>query len=156
MSNIRSLLHDQRLLESGIAEIRSYAAGEPIIEEGSSERTLFLIRSGCVRVLERIQLEDLRQIKPGICDMADGDVFGELCLFESGPRLATVLAVEATEAVVFDADALMNHLDQNPEFGYRVLKELFALLACRLRQTDRRAGSLFAWGLKAHGIDQHL
>ena len=38
----------------------------------------------------------------------------------------------------------------------QVLKELFRVISSRLRQTDRRVGALFAWGLKVHGIDKHL
>ena len=156
MSNVQSLLRDPRFLESGIARLRCYDVGEPIIEEGSDERAVYLIRSGCVRVFERIELEDQRQIKPGICDLGEGEVFGELSLLESGPRLATVVTIEPTEVLVFDAELLVEYLDETPEFGYLLLKELFGVVTCRLRQTDRRLGSLFAWGLKAHGIDQHL
>jgi CRP-like cAMP-binding protein len=156
MSNTHSLLHDPRLLDSGIAQLRYYDSGEPIIQEGSPERAVFLILSGCVRVSELIQLEDRRQIKPGICDLSEGDVFGELGLLESGPRLATVRAIEPTEVLVFDAASLVDYLDGNPAFGYLLLKELFGVVTCRLRQTDRRLGSLLAWGLKAHGIDRHL
>ena len=156
MSNNHSLLHDPRLLDSGIAQLRHYDSGEPIIQKGSAERAVFLILSGCVRVSELIQLEDHRQIKPGICDLSEGDVFGELGLLESGPRLATVRAIEPTEVLVFDAASLVDYLDGHPAFGYLLLKELFGVVTCRLRQTDRRLGSLFAWGLKAHGIDRHL
>lgn len=156
MSNIHAILRDPRFVDAGIAERRRYGSTEPIIEEGSGERGVYVIESGCVRVLERIELEDSRHIQPGICDLFPGDVFGELSLFDSGPRLASVVAVEPCEVLEFDAIALGEYLDRHPEFGYGVLKELFMILSCRLRQTDRRLGSLFAWGLKAHGIDRHL
>lgn len=156
MPNTLSLMQDPRLIDSGIAEVRTYDSGEPIIQKGSDERAVFLIRSGYVRVSECIKLENCRQIKPGICDLSEGDVFGEMSLLESGPRLANVVAVEPTEVLMFDATSLLDYLDENPEFGYLLLKELFGVVTHRLRQTDRRLGTLFAWGLKAHGIDQHL
>lgn len=156
MSNIHVILRDPRFVDAGIAERRRYAPGDSIIEQDSTERGVYLIDSGCVRVLERIELEDRRHIQPGICDLGVGDVFGELSLFDSGPRLASVVAVEPCELLAFDAIALAEYLDKHPQFGYRVLKELFLILGFRLRQTDRRLGSLFAWGLKAHGIDRHL
>ena len=81
---------------------------------------------------------------------------GELSLFEAGPRLASVVAVQPCELLHFDAVALAGYLDAHPAFGYRLLKELFRILGDRLRQTDRRLGSLFAWGLKAHDIARHL
>ena len=156
MSNIHTILRDSRFIDAGIAMHRYYDGGVSVINEGSGEREIYVIESGCVRVHERIELEDRRHIQPGICDLGAGEVFGELSLYESGPRLATVTTVEPTEVLVFDAIALVEYLDSHPEFGYRVLKELFNILTCRLRQTDSRLGSLFAWGLKAHGIDRHL
>lgn len=156
MSGIQSILRDPRFVDAGIAENRSYASGEAIIAEGEEERGVYLIKSGAVRVMERIELEDRRHIRPGICDLGKDEIFGELSLFDAGPRLATVVAVEPCEVLEFDAVALADYLDRHPDFGYWVLKELFSILTCRLRQTDRRLGSLFAWGLKAHGIDRHL
>lgn len=156
MTNIHAILKDPRFVDAGIAERCHYDTGASIIEKGTEERGVFVIESGCVRVLERIALDDERHIQPGICDLAAGDVFGELSLFDTGPRLASVVAVEPCEVLAFDAIALAEYLDAHPDFGYPVLKELFLILSCRLRQTDRRLGSLFAWGLKAHGIDQHL
>lgn len=156
MSNIHVILRDPRFVEAGIADRRHYGPGATVIEEGSEERGVYVIESGCVRVFERIELDDSRHIQPGLCDLFAGDVFGELSLFESGPRLVSVVAVEPCELLEFDAIALGEYLDAHPAFGYPVLKELFTILGSRLRQTDRRLGSLFAWGLKAHGIDRHL
>ena len=65
-------------------------------------------------------------------------------------------APEPCELLVFDAEALSRYFETHPERGYVVLKDLFGVLNRRLRQADRRVGSLFAWGLKAHGIDRHL
>ena len=74
-----------------IAQRCHFDSGAQIIEKGSEERGVFVIESGCVRVLESIELDDSRHIQPGICDLHAGDVFGELSLFESGPRLAGAL-----------------------------------------------------------------
>jgi CRP-like cAMP-binding protein len=156
MSSVQSILSDPRFIEAGIAEMVYYGVGETIVEKGSEERGLYLIESGRVRVLERIELEGQRHIQPGICDLTVGEVFGELGLYEPGPRMASVVTVEPCEILEFDANALAAYLDDRPELGYQVLKELFNILTDRLRQTDRRMGSLFAWGLKAHGIDRHL
>lgn len=156
MPSIHIILRDPRFVEAGIAERRRYDPGETIVREGTEDRGVYVIESGCVRVQERIELEDSRHIRPGLCDLFADDVFGELSLFESGPRLASVVAVEACELLELDAIALGEYLDAHPTFGYPVLRELFLILSKRLRQTDRRLGSLFAWGLKAHGIDRHL
>jgi CRP-like cAMP-binding protein len=156
MSNIQSILSDPSLIETGIAERCRYEAGDVIIVEGSSDRSIYLIEEGAVRVSGRVELEDRRHIQPGLCDLGVGEIFGELSLFEAGPRTASVVAIEPCDLLVFDAEALAEHFDRYPEQGYRVLKSLFSLLNGRLRQADRRLEFLFAWGLKAHGIDRHL
>ena len=47
---------------------------------------MYLIQRGCVRVTERVELEDRRHIQPGICDLGANEVFGELSLFDPGPQ----------------------------------------------------------------------
>lgn len=150
------ILRDPELVDAGIAQVREYAAGDTIIVEGTEDRSIYLVESGTVRVSERVELEDRRHIQPGLCDLGEGEVFGELSLFEAVPRSATVVAVDACRLLVFDGAALADFFDRHPDRGYVVLKGLFDVLSRRLRQADRRLGSLFAWGLKAHGIDQHL
>ena len=156
MDQVQQILRDPQLVVSGIARRCHYDAGEPIVVEGSQDRSLYLIETGTVRVSGRVELEDQRHIQPGLCDLGAGEVFGELSLFESAPRSASVVAVGPCDLLVFDAAALAAHFDRVPEQGYLVLKALFSVLNQRLRQADRRVGSLFAWGLKAHGIDHHL
>ena len=156
MSSIQSILSNPQLVEAGIAQIRVYEGGESIIIEGSRDRCVYLIQHGSVRVAGRVELEGRRHIQPGLCDLTTGNIFGELSLFESGPRSASVTAIERCELLVFDAEALAAYFDHHPEQGYVILKWLFSILNTRLRQADRRLESLFAWGLKAHGIDNHL
>jgi len=156
MSNIERILRDPLFVENGIAQHQTFDSGMPIVREGSSGRGLFLLEKGSARVTERVELEDQRHIQPGLCDLQAGDVFGELSLFEMAPRSASVIAIKPCELLLFDADKLVNYLDRHPEQGYPVLKDLFSILSNRLRQADKRLGSLFSWGLKAHGIDRHL
>ena len=47
-------------------------------------------------------------------------------------------------------------LDQHPDIGYEVFRELNYMLVRRLRNANRKIFSLFAWGLKNCGITQHL
>jgi CRP/FNR family transcriptional regulator, cyclic AMP receptor protein len=156
MSEIQQILRDPCFIDLGIAALKTFDSGAVIVAEGSAERSLHLIEQGTARVSERVELEDQRHIQPGLCDLGEGDVFGELSLFEAAPRSASVVAIEPCEVLVFDAEALVKYFDSHPQQGYPVLKGLFRVLSERLRQADRRLGSLFAWGLKAHGIDQHL
>ena len=150
------ILRDQALVTAGIAKKGIYTVNNTIVSEGMDDRRLYLIEKGRARVSARVALADGRHIQPGLCDLGPGEVFGELSLFEGGSRSASVIALDDLEVLEFDALALENYLDQNPSQGYVVLKALLKVLTSRLRHTDRRWEQLFAWGLKEHGIDQHL
>jgi len=156
MSDLHAVLRDPILVDTGVARLQHFDQGDTIITEGSEGRVIYLVETGSVRVSGRVELEDRRHIQPGLCDLGPGEVFGELSLFDPEPRSASVVAVEPCDMLVFDAEALAAYFDSHPQEGYVVLKQLFSVLCSRLRQADRRLGSLFAWGLKAHGIDQHL
>ena len=156
MSEIQDILGDPLLTDAGIAAHRHFEAGNTIVAAGSNDRSLYLIERGTVRVTGHIELDDHRRIQPGLCDLAVGEVFGELSLYGGATRSASVVAVEDCDLKVFDADALENFFEQHPEHGYRALKWLFSVLNQRLRSADRRLERLFAWGLRAHGIDRHL
>ena len=135
---------------------RHFEANETIVREGDEERAMYLIESGLLRVSGRVALEDSRHIQPGLCDLGAGDLFGELSLFESHRRTASVVAIEPGTLVEIDCVRLNRYLDERPELGYRVLKSLFHVLNDRLGKANERVERLFAWGLKMHGIDKHL
>ena len=151
-----SILRDPMLITKGIASQRSYVGNDIIISEGMEDRRLYLIEEGGARVSGRVELASGRFIQPGLCDLGSGDVFGELSLLNAGPRSASVTALGSTRVLELDAVAFRSYLDSHPQSGYVVVSTLLNILASRLRRTDRRWQRLFAWGLNAHGIDQHM
>ena len=103
-----------------------------------------------------VDLDDARHIRPGFSDLAVGEVFGELALFDNQPRSATVTTVSACDLAVIDGARLMAFLDSHPELGYPLFKDLILILVKRLRSANQKIFALFAWGLKARGIDRYL
>lgn len=135
---------------------QSFAVGEVIVQEGQLDRSVYLIEEGSADVVCDVWLEDDRHIRPGIWVLGPGDLFGEMVLFDQRPRAASVVARTPGRLVAIDAESLRGFLDSHPDVGYRLLKELFALLTERLRRANQRLESVFAWGLRAHGIDRHI
>jgi CRP/FNR family cyclic AMP-dependent transcriptional regulator len=141
----------------GIAwERKFFPAKELISDENEQSRNIYIVENGEVRILGHLSLDNGHAIRPGYCDLGPGAIFGELTLFNSEPRDSSVEAVSDCQVIIIDAPVLEEFLNSNPVLGYSFLKELYLLLVKRLRQTNNRVNSLFAWGLKAHGIDQHL
>ena len=135
---------------------RHFQPNQVVIREGEPGRSLYYLEEGVLRVSGRVELEAHRCVQPGICDLGPGEVFGELALFGSGIRTATVTAITEAQVVELDAARTNAFLEAHPELGYRLLRELFHTLVQRLSHTDRQLERTIAWGLRARGIDEHL
>ena len=157
MKNALYKLLDHPSFEEGVVWTRRrVAADEILFSEGDPGSEVYLILKGSVRVVGNVDLDGKRTVHPGFSELETGQVFGELSLFDGEPRSATVVALTDCELAVLEGDQLMTFLDNHPELGYPIFKELILLLVGRLRQANRRIFSLFAWGLKMRGIDRHL
>ena len=137
-------------------EVVQFKKNQKIVMQGDVSRDLYLLKSGCVRVLGSVELEDNRKIQPGVCDMSSGDIFGELSLFDQQPRSASIMCLEDSEVIVIDGDKLMGFLEENSDIGFRFMNEVMQMMVKRLRHSNEKVYSLFAWGLKVHKIDGDL
>lgn len=135
---------------------RTFEAGEVVVREGEPGGTLYYVESGRLRVTARVELEDRCRLRPGLQDLGPGETFGELSLFGDGKRSATVTALEPVRLIEIDGPALERHLEAHPDLGYAFLRALLRSLATRLARTDHQMEHLFAWGLRAHGLERHL
>jgi CRP/FNR family cyclic AMP-dependent transcriptional regulator len=103
-------------------------AGREIFREGQPADSLYLIRSGSVRVS-----------KPGndsdVVMLGTGSHFGELALVDDGPRSASVTAIERCEVLRVDTAALRMKLDAAPQVAAVFYRAVARSLAKRLRVT---------------------
>jgi CRP/FNR family cyclic AMP-dependent transcriptional regulator len=133
-----------------------FHGNDVLLREGEPNRRVYVLLEGRARVFRQVDLEHNRNIKPGFCDIDTGESFGELCLFDKEPRSASVVAVSDGEAAIIDGPRLLEFLDARPELASRVYKHMLRTLVGRLRKANERVAWLFAWGLKIHGIAEHL
>ena len=159
MSNksvIEEILSHPEFVEGEFWSREIYAENAEIIKQGEASNALYYLQSGVVRVLGRVEIDDKRQVSPGVCDIQGGELFGELVLFDDGPRSASVVTVTEAEVVAINGEKLMEFLEREPDLGFRFMKHMMVKMVGRLRNTNSKIFSLFAWGLKAHNVDQHL
>lgn len=156
MTQLLEALGDARAIQSGLATALRCGTNEVIVRKGERDRHLYLIESGRVRVYARVGIDGERHIQPGLVDLGPGAVFGEFNLFESAPRSASVVAIEDSVLLQIDGSRLDTFFQMHPDLGLIVLRDLYQILIQRLRKADERIEGLFAWGLRAHGIEQHL
>lgn len=133
-----------------------FGTNETIIKEGERSGCVYLLLEGEARVVGNVSLGGERVLHPGFRDLKVGEVFGELSLLDDEPHSTNVMALEKCEVAVIKNDLFIHYLEENPTDGYKVFKVLATTLVDRLRKTNRKAFSLYAWGLKGHGFDEYL
>jgi CRP/FNR family transcriptional regulator, cyclic AMP receptor protein len=99
-----------------------------LFEEGDDAGELFVVRSGRVAIGRR-SIDGRESL---VALMEAGDIFGEMPLFDEGPRSASARALEASEMLAIPYEPVRAILDRRPV----LLWEVVSLLAGRLRSTD--------------------
>jgi CRP-like cAMP-binding protein len=108
--------------------------GQSLFKEGDDGDHLFVVSSGKVKLGTKSidGRENLLMI------LGPGDMFGELSLFDSGPRTATATAVTDSKLLALGQDKVIPWVKEHPE----VSLQLLARLASRLRRTNEVVGDL--------------
>lgn len=135
---------------------RRVEAQTAVIREGDRDCRIYLVEQGTLQVVSSLELDGQRRVKPGIYNLEPGEIFGEFCLFHDQARTASVIAATDCRLVVIDGTHLRHYMEAHPETGYRLLWEMYTALIDRLCLSNKRVQQLFAWGLKAHQIEEHL
>jgi len=105
----------------------AFKAGETIISEGDEGDTAFFIVTGSVEVTIG-QGPEARTVGT----LTTGEVFGEMCLIDPGPRSATVKAVGDVECLAATYEEFIEAIEDHPERAVGFMKTLVR----RLRQMN--------------------
>jgi CRP/FNR family cyclic AMP-dependent transcriptional regulator len=127
---------------ANVSQERAYASGDVIVEEGSASKELYIIIQGEASVFVNPALVGGADIKKGevaVSVMRRGQSFGEIALVDEGLRSATVRASQKnTRLLVIPRDKLLMLCETYPQLGYRMMYNLAADLAMKIRNTDLR------------------
>jgi CRP-like cAMP-binding protein len=123
----------QRALRATMDQIE-LARGQTLFSEGDPGSHLYVVTAGKVK-LGRTAPDGRENL---LAIMGPGEMFGELSLFDPGPRTATATAVTDTRLSGLDHADLQPWLTGRPE----VAGQLLAALARRLRRTNEAMADL--------------
>ncbi|MBI5638316.1 MAG: cyclic nucleotide-binding domain-containing protein [Nitrospinae bacterium] len=87
--------------------IERFSDGQVIITEGVVSTKAYIIQKGKVRISKKIDSKSVT-----VVTLAEGDIFGEMGLFQETVRYATAIAMGEVEVGVIDKkrfDELMHH-----------------------------------------------
>jgi len=107
--------------------------------EGSDE--LYVIGRGAVKILVNPGFvgaaADANHEPVVIAELRQGQIIGEVALVDQGLRSATVsVSQDGTYLLRIPRNRLMLLCDTYPELGYKIMKNLAADLALKMRNTD--------------------
>ncbi|AZA14563.1 CRP-like cAMP-activated global transcriptional regulator GlxR [Corynebacterium choanae] len=127
---------DPQAVENLIKELQTvrFPRGTVIFDEGEPGDRLYIITQGKVKLARHAAdgRENLLTV------MGPSDMFGELSIFDPGPRTSSAVCVTEVSAATMDSDMLHKWIDAHPEISEQLLR----VLARRLRRTNAALADL--------------
>lgn len=114
--------------------------GQVIFQENSSSKELYVIVQGEVDILiNRGNTGSLSKTETAVARLRRGQSFGEVALVDEGLRSASARAAQKdTRLLVIPRDKIVMLCETYPQLGYRLMYNLAADLAMKIRSTDLR------------------
>ncbi|KAB2832869.1 MAG: cyclic nucleotide-binding domain-containing protein, partial [Candidatus Brocadia sp.] len=98
---------------------RLYKDGETIVEEGMQSRTMYVIQCGKVKVIKNDKGNETV-----LALLGEGDIFGEMSLFDASPRSATIKAVGEARVLAIEYEGLLKRFKMDPTLALRMIKQM--------------------------------
>ena len=136
-------------LVANLCTEKNFNAGDTVFEENNSSKELYLIALGEVNILVNPGIVSTKgkTEKVIIATLRRGQSFGEIALVDEGLRSATAEAKSKdTRLLVIPRDKLIMLCETYPQLGYRLMYNLAADLAMKLRNTDLRIREKVLYG----------
>lgn len=132
---------------AGLLVQRKAPAGAIIFREQDDSDALYLVEGGEVVISKHVQ----GAVDVVLATFRRGDFFGEMGLFDAGPRSATAQTKIGSLLWRLDRKAFMHILSDHPEMAAKICYRLVSVFIERLRATNEQAREAVRWGLEATG-----
>ncbi|MEX2643915.1 MAG: cyclic nucleotide-binding domain-containing protein [Acetobacterales bacterium] len=120
----KRIIHSRRVGQHQSLNTRSFPAGSLIFEEGTEGHTAYIILSGLVEITKTGWAGEEVLGYTG-----QDEIFGEMSLIDSAPRMASARAVKDTECLVIPEEVLRDKLEKADPF----IRDLLNILVDGLR-----------------------
>jgi len=143
-------------LVASLCQERRCRAGDIIFEENAASDELYIIAQGEVDIQVDPSLVGVEEAKSmgqvTIATLRRGQSFGEVALVDQGLRSATARCSDNnTQLLILPRDKLILLCDTYPQLGYRLMRNLAADLALKIRSTDLRIREELLYGHRRRG-----
>lgn len=115
-----------------ISSILHFKKGETIISQGDVGDALYAIIFGGVEV----SVKDLKEKKVVICNIDQGEIFGEAAIFMTAKRTASIIATSKTTVIQIGRKDLIYFFKTFPHAGNKLLMLIILNLLNKLRHAN--------------------
>ena len=116
--------------------------GDVIIREGKEGDELFIIKSGCVRILKNTLQDEKYTV---VILSADQNIFfGEIGLLLNDKRSATVVCEEDSTFLVTNRKKFAEFGEREPYIALKIVRKIARILASRLSKSNQDVVTLFS------------
>jgi CRP/FNR family transcriptional regulator, cyclic AMP receptor protein len=143
---------------AAICDERAVKLGDIIFEENTTGDEMYVIAHGAVEVLvdpTTVGGPGARKRSAGpvtIATLRAGQSFGEIVLVDQGLRTASLRCAEAdTHILALPRNKFIKLCDTYPELGYRVMRNIAADLAFKVRGSDLAIREQLLWRPRTGG-----
>ncbi len=137
---------------ASICEERVVRLGDIIFEENNQGDEMFIIARGAVEILVDPSMvggpgaKKRGSMPVTIATLRSGQTFGEIALVDQGLRTASARCAETeTQLLSLQRGKFMRLCDTYPEMGYRVMRNIAADLAFKIRGSDLAIREQLLW-----------
>jgi CRP/FNR family transcriptional regulator, cyclic AMP receptor protein len=107
---------------------RTYEDGEVIFREGDKGEGMYVIQAGKVKVTKQTASGEVT-----LSVLEDGDIFGEMALFDKLPRSATATASGEARVLSVDKTKLFTLISRDPTTTFKIIETM----SSRIRKLSR-------------------
>lgn len=118
---------------ASIFSVESFKKDELIFKKGDLGDRLFIVKEGMVRIF----IVD-RDNEETIAIMKQGDIFGELSLYDTQPRSAFASALTSTTLLAISREKFDELKNKNPQIASKIFQIMLKIISKRLRLTTMK------------------
>jgi CRP-like cAMP-binding protein len=125
----------QRMSMDGLGKI--YGDQQVVIRQGEIGDCMFVIQKGRVEVIREANGSDFR-----VAVLEEGDIFGEMAIFEKEFRSATVRALGEARVLTVDKRTFLRRVQEDPSLAFNLAR----LMSKRIRRLNLELEALRGGG----------
>ena len=98
---------------------KTYSDREVIVRQGEIGDCMFAILEGQVEIIQETGRGDIR-----VAIMSEGDIFGEIAIFENEIRSATVRALGEARLLTIDKRTFLSRVQEDPSLAFKLVRTM--------------------------------